>query len=115
MADSKTLDLFVPVEHHSTTIARIELRQPSGGLYAELGEPRLAVRTGTGFYFVEQPDVIRRYLDKCIVHQDGAELLKLMSLPDVIALKDELFGFFTAAEAIVIARKQTTSSSAPKS
>lgn len=114
MADTKTIELSVPFEHHSKLITSLDLRQPTGGLYAELGEPRIAVRTGTGGYWVEQPEVIKRYLDRCITHQDGAALLGLMDLSDVITLKDELFGFFAAAEAKAMSRKLMSSSSDSK-
>lgn len=110
---TKTIDLFEPFEHHGQTVSSIALRPVTGGMYADLGEPRILVRTGAGGYWVEQPDIIRRYLDRCIVDKDstGSELLKLMSLSDVIAVKDELLGFFVAAEAAIMSRRQTSSSS----
>ena len=111
MPETKTLQLMVPIEHHGQTLTHVALREPSGGLYARLGDPRVAVRTKEGGYWVEQPEVIKAYLDKLIDHQDGAVLLGLMSMPDVMMLKEELFGFFAAAEGTIIARRAAGSSS----
>ena len=112
MPETKTITLLVPIEHHGATLASLELREPSGALYAQLGEPRILVRTAAGGYWVEQPDTIKRYLDRLIVHQDGAVLLGLMSMPDVMRLKEELFGFFAAAEAKITGAPGAGSSSA---
>lgn len=112
MAMTVTVKLLAPFEHHGVTIDTVELKEPSGALYAQLGEPRILVRNADGGYYVEQTDVIRRYLDKCILHQDGSTLLGLMSLSDVMKLKEELFGFFAVAEAKIIAERALSSSSA---
>ncbi len=115
MPETKTVQLLAPIEHHNATITELRLREPSGGLYARLGDPRVAVRTKEGGYWVEQPDVIKAYLDKLVDHQDGAVLLGLMGMPDVMMLKEELFGFFAAAEGTIIARRAAGSSSTSKS
>jgi hypothetical protein len=112
MATTVTIALLNPIEHHGATLSNLELREPSGALYAQLGEPRILVRNSEGGYYVEQTDVIRKYLDKLIVHQDGAILLSLMSMADVMRVKEELFGFFAVAEAKTIAQRATSSSSA---
>ena len=110
---TRQIDLHKPFEHHGATIATLTLKEPSGGLYADLGEPRILVRTGQGGgYYVEQPQTIKAYLDKLIDHQDGAELLKLMGLADVMQTKEQLFGFFADAEAVIISKRLTSSSSA---
>ena len=112
MPATVTLKLLVPFEHHGVTISSIELREPSGALYAKLGEPRIVVQSKDGGYYVEQTEVINRYLDKSVVHQDGSTLLSLMSLVDVMRLKQELFSFFTVAETTIIALRAASSSSA---
>ena len=112
MPKTKDVDLLDPFEHHNSTIGRIRLKEPSGGQFAMLGEPRIWIRNAVGGYWVEQPEVIRQYLDKLIDHQDGAELLKLMSLADSMQVKDQLLGFFADAEARLIARKLESSPSA---
>lgn len=112
MPETKTITLLVPIEHHGATLASLELREPSGALYAQLGDPRIVVQTKDGGYYVEQTEVVKRYLDKLIVHQDGSVLLTLMSMPDVMRLKQELFSFFTVAETTIIALRAGSSSSA---
>ena len=111
MPETKTVQLLTPIEHHGVTITHVGLKEPTGGLYARLGDPRVAVRQKDGGYWVEQPDIIKAYLDKLIDHQDGAVLLGLMSMPDVMMLKEELFNFFAVAEGTIIARRAAGSSS----
>ena len=115
MPEIKTVKLSTPFEHHGATVDSVELREPSGGLYSQLGDPRIAVRDAEGGYWVEKDDTIKRYLDRCIVHQDGATLLGLMSMVDVMKLKEELFLFFAVAEGKIIAERAGSSSSAPAS
>lgn len=111
MPETKTVTLIRPIEHHNATITQVQLREPSGGLYARLGDPRVLVRTKEGGYYVDQPEVIRAYLDKIIDHQDGAVLLGLMGMSDVMMIREELFGFFLAAEGTIIARRGSGSPS----
>lgn len=112
MPATAIVKLLAPFEHHGVTIDSVELREPSGALYAQLGDPRILVRNADGGYYVEKDDVIRRYLDRSIVHQDGSVLLGLMSMPDVMQIKEQLFLFFVAAEAKIIALRAASSSSA---
>ena len=112
MPATKTIELAQPFEHHGATVTHVELKEPSGALYAQLGEPRILVRNTEGGYYVEQTEIIKKYIDKLVVHQDGALLLTLMDLSDVMQIKEELFGFFAVAEAKIIARRVTSSSSA---
>ena len=112
MPATKTIELAQPFEHHGATVTHVELKEPSGALYAQLGDPRIVVQTKDGGYYVEQTEVVKRYLDKLIVHQDGSVLLTLMSMPDVMRLKQELFGFFSVAETLIIALRAGSSSSA---
>ena len=112
MPSTVTVKLLAPFEHHGITIDTVELKEPSGALYAQLGDPRIAVRNADGGYWVEQSDVVKKYLDRLIVHQDGTVLLSLMSLPDVMAIKEELFRFFAAAEGKIIEQRAASLSSA---
>lgn len=107
-----TVKLTDPFEHHGAEVTQVELREPSGGLYSQLGDPRIAVRNADGGYWVEKDDTVKRYLDRCIVHQDGAVILGLMSMVDVMKVKEEMFRFFAVAEAKIIAERAVSSSSA---
>lgn len=98
------IKLDTPVEAFNSKIETIELKEPTGGLYARIGEPRLGVyndKSGHG-YFVEQPDVINQYLDRLVDVGDSAAtsvVLSSLSITDMKRLKGALFSFFdTAAE-----------------
>lgn len=97
-APTTEIKLIRPIEHHGQTINSITLKEPTGGLYAKLGNPRLIVynKDGSG-YHVERDDAIEKYLDASIDHQDGSILLRLMSLADVMRVKAALLDFFTDA------------------
>ena len=112
MPATKTITLLSAFEHHGATVTSVELREPSGGLYAQLGDPRIAVRNAEGGgYWVEKDDTIKRYLDKLIVHQDGSKLLGLMSMADIMQIKEQLFRFFLDAEVLIIEQRAASSSS----
>jgi len=86
-------------EAHGRLTTEIELKEPPGGLYIKLGDPRILVLNASGSgYWVEQPETISAYFDRLIVHEIGAAaVLNLISLEDAMALKEALFGFFSNA------------------
>ncbi len=100
---SVIVKLETPVEAFGRLHEEIVLKEPTGGLYARLGEPRIGVyneKTGSG-YFIEQRDVIRQYLDR-LVEIDGeataaSVVMAGLSLTDAKRLQDALFHFFDAA------------------
>lgn len=114
---NKIVMLSNPIMLHGKSIDRIELREPRGGDFVLIGEPRVLVYNPSGSgYWVEQPGVIGQYMEKCIVNSDlGADLISLLSLDDAIALKEETLGFFVDAAERRAARKSTSSSSGSKS
>jgi hypothetical protein len=90
----------------------LELKEPVGWLYIRLGEPRVMVFNASGSgYWVEQTDVIRAYLEELVVHPLGADVMKMISLEDAKAVKEAFFGFFAEAEARLLHRRSTSSSS----
>ena len=94
----KSIRLEKPITLHNKTTSEIEIREPSGGLYVKLGDPRLLVFNPSGSgYWIEQPEIIKTYLEELIDHPLGGDVVRLLSLADVMALKDSLFGFFTSA------------------
>ncbi len=114
---STTIKLAKPFQHFDTTVAEIEVKEPTGALFTKLGEPRVMVLNATGSgYWVEQPDTIRGYLEQVIKHAGepalGADILTRLSLEDAKAAKDALLDFFMAAEGRLLARRATSSSSA---
>ncbi len=105
-----TVKLATPVVVHEKVISEIELREPSGGEYVRLGDPRVLVRSQTGSgYFVEQNDVISQYVEKCIVApgEVAVALRELLSLEDMMAIKMAILDFFLVATAKVSARGST--------
>jgi len=103
---AKTIKLAKPVKFHDKLLEEIELKEPSGGLYVKLGDPRVLVFNASGSgYWVEQNETIGAYLEACVVHEMGAHIISLLTLEDTMALKEELFGFFSDAGARRAAKK----------
>lgn len=113
-ANTKTIPLIRPPMWANLPVAEIVLREPTGGEYVTHGEPRIIVQDGRGGgYWVEQPAVIKAYMEACIQHVGGADLVRLLALPDAMRVKHELFVFFREAEAETMPSASTASSSAP--
>jgi hypothetical protein len=95
-------------------IAEVELKEPSAALYVRLGEPRTPVFGSSGsMYFIENAEVIGKYLDALLVHEHGGEvLLALLSLDDGVAVKNRLLSFFDRAVTRLSSGAQIASSSA---
>ncbi len=107
-----TVKLATPVVAHEKVVSEIELREPTGGEYVRLGDPRVLVRSQTGSgYFVEQNDVIAQYVEKCMVAPAdagvAAAVRELLSLEDMMAVKMAILDFFLVATAKVSARGST--------
>jgi hypothetical protein len=82
------------------TITEVKIKEPTGGQYVKLGDPRTLVFNASGSgYWVEQADTIRAYLETCVVHDIGAAIVDKLALEDVMGVKEALFGFFTDAAA----------------
>lgn len=111
---SVVIKLETPVEAFNRSYDAITLKEPTGGLYARLGEPRIGVyneATSSG-YFIEQKDVISQYLDRLVDVGDAAAtaaVLNGLSLVDMKRLKDALFSFFDEAALKAASLKWTTS------
>jgi hypothetical protein len=97
---AKKIKLAKPVDLGGKMMAEITLKEPSGGLYIKLGDPRVLVFNASGSgYWVEQNEVIKAYLEQLIESeiQLGADVVNLLSLEDTMELKEALFGFFSSA------------------
>jgi hypothetical protein len=112
MAKSTTIDLIDPIVWPDKPLNQLILKEPTGGLYSDLGEPRILVRNidGAGYY-VEQVELIRKYLDACLDIDGGASVLRMLSLADAMRIKAALFDFFTDADVAISSRNKTSSSS----
>jgi hypothetical protein len=90
-----TIELSRPASLHNKDIKSLVLKEPTGGAYLDHGEPRLFVQNVNGSWFwVEDKGAVKAYLDACLDHENGAAVLRLMTLPDVRKVKEALFGFF---------------------
>jgi hypothetical protein len=87
----------------------------TGWAVATLGEPRVLVHNAAiGGYFVELPDVISKYLERCVEHEMGADVVKLLGMTDALKVKAALFDFFAEAEAKIASEKLLSFVSAPR-
>lgn len=93
----KIISLSKPITWHGSQLTEIGLKEPTGLQYIRLGEPRLAIASGTGGYWVEQPQVIQDYFEALIDHEGRGALLAQMGMDDAKRLKEALFDFFHAA------------------
>lgn len=113
MAEKKRIPLSSPIDWFGTEIKELSLKEPSGWTVATLGEPRVLVHAGAGGgYMVEREDVIAKYIEKCLDHDSGADILRQLSLIDTLKLKAALFDFFTEAEAQIASEKLANFASA---
>jgi hypothetical protein len=109
-----SVKLSKPVEVFGKRIGAVELKEPTGGLYTKLGEPRTLIFSASGGgYWVENVDTISSYLDQLVVYDTGGLILmSLLNLEDAMAVKAAFLDFFGDAASRVAARKLIPSSSA---
>lgn len=99
MAKEIKVPLLDPIGGHGELIREVVLREPKGSDYQSLSDPFIIARNADGSLFpVENPEIIRAYLERCIVSPDPL-LLAGLGLADAIAVKNALLSFFTEAQA----------------
>jgi hypothetical protein len=88
----------VPLKHpfpgHGGQVNKIVLQEPSGADFFALGEPKGWVRTGSGHALVENDQVIRAYVERCIVEPDPLLVMSQIHFLDARAVKEAVCGFF---------------------
>ena len=105
---SKTIHLEKPFVLFDKQVTELEIKEPTGRQYADIGEPFVYIRNADGaVYSVEQTDVIKSFLDVCIAHDSGAHILGLLSLIDFKKVKRALLDFFTDADAELFSKSAT--------
>jgi hypothetical protein len=103
-----------PFPHPSpdVTVIEIEVMEPTGKLYALLGEPRVFVFKGEGGgYWIENSEVTRGYMEACIKFDLGADTFLRLSLVDAKQVKEAVLNFFEAADQKLLQLRSTASSS----
>ncbi len=95
----QTITLRQPVTLHDKRITELTFREPSGGQYLDIGEPRMLARNVDGtLYWVEDREAIKRYVDACVDHEFGGPIIRILGLADAKLAKDTVLGFFTTAD-----------------
>jgi hypothetical protein len=108
---NKKIALPKPIALHGKSVASIELREPTATEHLSLGEPRVLVYSPTNSaYHVEQTAVIDAYIEKCITHELGADILGLLTLDDAMDLKAGLLSFFDEAASRRLSKSSMSSS-----
>jgi hypothetical protein len=111
---SKFVKLTKPFDLGGKRLIELEIKEPTGGDYMRLGDPRTLVFNASGSgYWVEQNDVIRVHFEKCVISDLGADVVNQLSIEDVMGLKEGLFDFFTAAAGRRSATRPSATASPP--
>jgi len=98
---TKTITLEEPILWVDKRLTEITIREPTCAEFINIGEPQIWARSADGGIFVvEQPAVIKQYLDYCLMIENGPHAFSLLSLQDGKAIKGALLSFFTEAEAM---------------
>jgi hypothetical protein len=112
---SVKIKLSKHVELFGKRVAEIVIKEPTGGQYTKIGDPRTLVFSTTGSaYWVEDKTAIAAYYEALIEHEVGGEVLvTTLNLRDTMRLKEILFSFFSqASEPQTVEGKSTSSASA---
>ena len=77
------------------TCPRIVLREPTFDEYLAVGDPYSIAFTALGTPFeVESPEVVRRYIEMCLVEPQDPAILKQAGAFVAREVKNKLLGFF---------------------
>lgn len=97
---TKTLVLADVRELNSQTVSELQFKEPTGGIYLDLGEPRIWTKTKDGQYFLMENDAtIKVYVEQCLVNHEQIPLLRHLSLRDARAARELVMSFFTEGDA----------------
>jgi hypothetical protein len=115
MAKTVTVHLTKPiVTHHGDTVS-IELREPTGREFLEIGEPFTWQRpVGGEPVMIEVPGVLQAYAERCLT-RPGPEFMVQLGLADMMRVKDALTGFFGDAQRAAFPDPSTSSSTSSAS
>jgi len=112
MAETVTIALKKTVLWHDQQVREIVIKEPTGGMLMKHGNAvTWSQSSGGNMLSVEDPDIIRAYVEGCIAHEGGAHIVNLLGLEDAFAVRDAVVNFFTAARFAAWSRVSTSSSS----
>jgi len=110
--ETKAILLDKPLVGHDGPIKQIVLREPTFDEYLAFGDPYSVAYTENDVPFgVENPDVIRRYMDACLVEPKDPALLQQAGARVAREVKNALLGFFQPASATVAASETSPTKS----
>lgn len=93
--ETKTVKLQRPFAGTDGMIDEVVLREPVGKDVFEIGAPGQWMRTQDGAVaYIENNDALRMYAERCIVKPNALLAMGKMSVPDVLAVRDVIVGFF---------------------
>ncbi|QCI68848.1 hypothetical protein [Phreatobacter stygius] len=112
-----TINLSQSVMTHKGLVSIITLQEPLAGDYFALGDPFTIASSPQGNpFYVEEPERIAAYLDRCVIGDVGPDRVATLGLHDAMAIKEGLLSFFRhGGEAAAGSKTQPTNSSSQTS
>lgn len=117
MPEIETIKLKKPLESPHGKVFQIVLREPTYTEYLEHGDPyTIASTEGGALFSVENPEVIKRYINLCLLEPKDPATLLQAGAAVAREVKNRMLGFFQSAEEEedkkLSAKSETTSPSA---
>lgn len=99
MATEKKIALTRTYTGHGSGTRTAIVREPTGGLYLDHGEPYEAQRLPDSAVpiVIENREAIRAYIEACVTFEGETEpsaILRQLSVADIRAVKEAVLGFF---------------------
>ena len=89
------IKLAKPILDHDGPVHFVELREPTFDEYLAIGDPYEVAKSPEGALFsVQNADVIRSYVEACLVKPSTPDLLSGAGLPTARKVRDAVLGFF---------------------
>ncbi len=116
MPKTVTVELKDPFDGHGGKVTKAVVREPFGREYAQFGDPFVYARTDAKVTVSAENDIaIKNYIEHCIVEPDPLLAMSLMSLRDMMAVKEAVLDFFLVARRELTVATANSSSSISKS
>lgn len=116
MREKEIINLKTPLEAPEGKVSRIVLREPTFEEYLSYGDPYTIASTDAGSLFsVENAEVIRRYINLCLVEPKDPAILLQAGASVAREVKNRVLGFFQPVEADEVSTTSGTNSPLPGS
>jgi hypothetical protein len=100
MSNSVTIELSAPITGARGPVSQITLREPKYNDVMTLGDPTAFAQGANGMvYSADKDDVIKAYIERLLVNDNGADplLLGQLNLTDTLRLREAVQNFFADA------------------